>query len=390
MALTESEELELLELENANAMALKQNTPSSPSFLERLKNIPTQAWNALKVPEQLSEKGLGLIAGMTPEFVPQSAVKRFAGVVASPISGPIGPLAGEIASRIGKDTNGPTGNVLMDVARGTPKLLSETAAQTAPQFVSRGSIAMAGVAPLVSKTIGPVVKFIGKRGATAIEGYQNIPKGTLAEAYKNPSIYLDKGAAEAGKAYRSAKEAAGAGSEGLFGEMKNLKDVSSIKLENVVNRALEMAKEGKLNPASAQSARKAIDEMYKSKSYSKEAVLELRKFFDSIAKSDEGLAKADIAYQRAIKADALRQLFPLNKGGGGSPFRIFASSNLSNIPIVGKPLAFISGSPALAGATAAGSGDVARTIANPLNPLGVAALYKALHRKKGNNGNNIR
>ncbi|HPO87529.1 MAG TPA: hypothetical protein PLN86_16945 [Candidatus Hydrogenedentes bacterium] len=381
MALTESEELELLELENANAMASKQNTPSSPSFLERLKNIPTQAWNALKVPEQLSEKGLGLIAGMTPEFVPQSAVKRFAGAVASPIIGPIGPLAGEIAARMGQDKEGPSGNVVMDIARGTPKVLAETAKKTAPSFVSRGAILAASAGPLI-KGLGMPVKYIGKKAASAIEGYQNVPKGTFAEAYRDPSIYLDKGAAVAGKAYREAKEAAGAGSEGLFGDITNLKDVSNIKLESVVNRALELAKDGKLNPASAQSARKAVDEMFRSKAYSKEAVLELRQFFDSIVKGDSGLAKADIAYQRAIKADALRQLFPLNKGGGGSPFRIFASNGLAKIPIVGKPLAFVTGSPALAGATSAGAGMIGRTAIDPMQRIGTSALLKALSRKK--------
>lgn len=369
------------QLNQAVASAASQMSPTSASFIERLKNLPTQAWNALKVPEQLSEKGLGLIAGMTPEFVPQSAVKRFAGVMASPIVGPIGPLAGEIAARMGKDTSAPTGNVVMDVARGTPKVLAETARKTAPAFVSRGSILAASAGPVI-KGLGTPVKYIGKKAASAIEGYQNIPKGTLAEAYRDPSVYLDKGAAVAGKAYREAKEAAGVGKEGLFGEIKNLKDVSNIKLESVVNRALELAKDGKLNPSSAQSARKAVDEMYRSKAYSKEAVLELRQFFDSIVKGDAGLAKADIAYQRAIKADALRQLFPLNKGGGGSPFRIFASNGLAKIPIVGKPLAFVTGSPALAGVTSAGAGMIGRSATDPMQRIGTSALLKAISRKE--------
>lgn len=340
-----------------------------------------KAWDALAVPEKMSEEGLGLIAQMTPEFIPQSAVKRFAGAMASPIVGPIGPLAGEIAARMGKDTEGPTGNVVMDVARGTPKVLAKTAQKTAPAFVSRGSIIASAAGPVI-KGVAPAIKFLGKKAASSIEGYQNIPKGTLAEAYKSPSIYFDKGAAVAGKSYREAKEAAGAGSEGLFGKITDLKDVSNIKLESVVNRALELAKEGKLNPASAQSARKVVDEMYQSKAYSKEAVLELRKFFDSIVKGDQGLAKADAAYQRAIKADALRQLFPLNKGGGASPFRIFSSQGLGKIPIVGKPLALVTGSPAIAGLSSAGAGDIGRTMANPSSRAGAMAVLKAISKQK--------
>lgn len=344
-------------------------------------SLGKKAWDSLTVPAKLSEKGLGLISGMTPEFVPQSAVKRFAGAMTSPIVGPLGPLAGEIAARMGKDTDGPTGNLLMDVARGTPKVLAETAQKTAPAFVSRGSILAASAGPVI-KGLSVPIKYIGKKAASAIEGYQNVPKGTFSAAYKDPSIYMDKGAAVAGKAYREAKEAAGAGGEGLFGKITDLKSVSNIKLENVVDRALELAKSGKLNPASAQSARKAVDEMYKSKAYSKEAVLELRGFFDSIVKGDAGLAKADFAYQRAIKADALRQMFPLNKGGGGSPFRVFASNGLSKIPIVGKPLAFVTASPAIAGLTAAGSGMVGRSAVDPMQRVGISALMKAMSQRK--------
>lgn len=375
-------------LKNGEVYEVDTNEQDIKSNLsDKMKSLPKKAWDALTIPEKKSAEGLRLIADATPEFVPQSAVKRAVGTMLSPIIGPIGSLAGEIAARSGTDTQGPTGNLPMDILRGTPKVLAETAQKSAPSFVSRGAIVASAIGPIL-KSVGTPTKFLGKKVASAIEGYQNTPKGTLAEAYRDPSIYLDKGAAVAGKTYREAKLAAGGNSEGLFGKITDLKNVSKIKLENVVDRALELAKEGKLNPASAQSARKAVDEMYKSKSYSKEAVLELRQFFDSIVKGDAGLAKADIAYQRAIKADALRQIFPLNKGGGGSPFRIFSSSNLSGIPFIGKPLAFISGSPAIAGLTAAGAGDAARTLSNPITRAGAVSALNALTKKKIGNTKN--
>src|SRR3990167_199115 len=69
--------------------------------------IIQKSWNALGKPEQLSREGLTKLSGMVPN--PE-----------------------------------PTGNMAMDIMKGTPRVIGDTLAETAPGFVSRGSILTAG------------------------------------------------------------------------------------------------------------------------------------------------------------------------------------------------------------------------------------------------------
>ena len=121
MALTESEELELLELENENA----QQGEKQPGLLGK-------AWNALNLPAEKSREGLDLLANMVP--------------------------AAE-----------PTGNVVRDVALNIPRVMAESVAETAPGFINRESILTAGAAKALAPVVGPAANLAAK-GAEKVKG----------------------------------------------------------------------------------------------------------------------------------------------------------------------------------------------------------------------------
>src|ERR1019366_9700998 len=78
---------------------------------QKKKGLIGKGWDFLQKPEQMSRQGLQQIAGMIPE--------------------------GKI-----------TGNLPMDVLRGTPRIAANTMAEAAPGFVSRGALLTAGAMPV--------------------------------------------------------------------------------------------------------------------------------------------------------------------------------------------------------------------------------------------------
>jgi hypothetical protein len=316
MALTEDEELELLQLERERAIASGQFKPQAsakPSLMGR-------AWDVLKVPEQKSREGLQMLAGMVPK--PE-----------------------------------PTGNLPLDLAVGAPRVAADTMAEAAPGFISRGSLVTGGLfkglgaARQATRAIGRGVA----RNLESASGLEHRAPGVLREAFKDPTLLFAKGKEAASKAFKVVKEAAGS--------TKSLtEDLLSHK--NIVEKAQELSKAGQLSAAEAHVARRSVDALMKSKEYSRDALLEARKLFNKVVKADPAFAKADKMYERAVKAEGMRNVFPQNKLGGASPFRAGIGSAMLMMP-GGKVLAPLLLSPFVQGATATGLGIGARA-ASPL------------------------
>lgn len=266
-----------------------------------------KAWDALKLPEELSREGLGMIADAVPGAEP-------------------------------------TGNVVRDVALNTPKILAETLADTAPEFISRDAIVTAG-ALKGAKLAAPVAKAAGRqlaKGAEAISGLE----------YKDPGILR--------KAFSNRKIISGPSSEKVRGMYEGLIDKSQVRQtfarstdpKDLVKEAMQAIDEGTLTPSEALIARRTLDKIKKTlPDYS---FREMRDAFDGIAKT---ITKdADVAFSAAKKTDALRNIFPQNKLGGTSIAKSFLGSLAGIAPMAAM-------SPLVQGSVATGLGIGSRAVA---------------------------
>lgn len=281
--------------------------PTEPSLLQK-------GYEALAIPEQKSKEGLQMIAKAVS---PQQEV---------------------------------TGNLTRDVAMNLPRIGAETLSEVAPGFISRGAILTAG-ALRGAKAAAPLLKIAGRaiaRGAESISGLEYKTPGILAEAAANPKLLFSPG--KESVVYEAAKEAGGKVRESLSQIPEKIK---------MVKESLKLADKGTLNATEALEARKELYSIKKtvSKEYFRKATEKL----NEVAKPVFG--KADEAYKQGVKADALRMLLPVNKGGGTS----IAKSALGTFAGVG-PMAAMS--PLVQGGIATGVGAAAKA-ASPLinNPV---------------------
>lgn len=268
-----------------------------------------KAWDALAVPEKMSREGLGMMADWVPEAEP-------------------------------------TGNVFRDVALNTPRVLAETVAETAPDFVSRESIVTGGVLKGL-KAAKPILKPVGRglaKAAEQLSGLEHKTPGVLTEAAKDASLIFGRGTGEAGK---------------LFDDLVDKGRIRqsfarSTDAKSLLDEAIQSADDGSLTSEEALIARRTLDQVRKRlPAY---AFRKMRETFDAIAKMKS--AEADSAFSRAVRSDALRSILPLNKTGGASAFKL-------GIGTVFPPTAPLM-SPAFQGAVASGGGAVARRILKPL------------------------
>jgi len=297
---------------------LDQIFSTLPPPVQKQPSLSSKAYDALAVPEKMSRKGLGQLAQMVPSAEP-------------------------------------TGNMARDIALNTPKILAETVAESAPQFISRGSILTAGALKGV-KAAAPALKAIGRgvaRGAESISGLEYKTPGVLKEAFKNPKLILGPGKAKA--EYEAAKATGGAVRKSLSKIPEKI---------SVVKKSLKIAEKGKLNATEALEARKELAAI--KKTVTNEFFRKSTEIFNKVAKPVFG--EADKAYQQGVKSDALRMLLPVNKGGGTS----IAKSALGSIAGMGPLVAM---SPLAQGAAASALGATAKAAA-PLvnNALNVGAI----------------
>jgi len=306
--LTQEQELELLllerEIRRRQGKALNQDEEAS---------LASQVFEALKRPEELSREGLKMIADSTPSL-------------------------------------DPTGNLTIDLLANVPKITMETLAEVAPSFISRGAILTAG-ALRGGKAIAPAIKTIGKGIAGQAEQLSGLgfkTPGVLSQAAKDPTLILGKGTQKAGQAFRKILDKGQIRSE--LGRSLDKKDL--------VREALKFADEGTLTAEEALLARRTLDQIRKTVPES--TFTDVRNVFDKIAKTKT--AKADVDFSRAVKSEALRNIFPQNKLGGASAFKLGIGAGLGGgLGFINPALATLSAgslSPAAQGiiATALGLG----------------------------------
>lgn len=305
MSLTEDEEFELLNLERERAMAGGYKPKTAPSQ----KGLAGKAWDALAIPEKLSREGLSQLAEMVP-------------------------------------TAKMTGNLAKDFALNAPKVVAETIAETAPDFISPESIATAG-ALKAGKVAAPAIKAVGRgigKAAEGLSGLEYRTPGVLAEAAKDPSLFFAKGKKAASELYETAKNETG--KSNLFKGM--------YKPDQIIDTAQEyLAKGGVLEPSEALAYRKALDKAMKSGKYLKDELVSLRKEADAIAKQSEAVKMADPIYARGARAEALRLPFAQNKSGGTS----IAKGILG---VLGGVVPNVAMSPLVQGVTATAAGQLAK------------------------------
>lgn len=276
------------------------------------KGLARKGWDALAVPEQKSREGLKMIADAVPSAEP-------------------------------------TGNVVRDVALNTPKVLADTVAEVAPSFIDRNAIVTSGLLE-GANAARPLTRAAGRavaKGAEAISGLEYKTPGILREAFSDPTLISAPGKKAAGELYGATDDAI----------RQQLKEISN-PLDQV-EKALEFAKDGSLNPKEALEARKSLDASRKkvSGSFYRYA----RETLDTIAKQETKMA--DAAYARGVKADALRNPLPQNKFGGTSVAKSLGGFFTGLIPMASM-------SPLVQGTLATALGMGSRAIA-PLLQTGL-------------------
>lgn len=289
-------------------------------------------WDALAVPEQKSREGLRMIADAVPK--PE-----------------------------------PTGNLAMDLAKGTPRVLADTMAEAAPGFVSRGSLVTAGALKGVkaAAAVPSIVKAVKGTGATvaksaeALSGLEHQTPGVLTEAAKDGTLIFSKGRKAAGE---------------MFDNVVNKSNIRPEFMRAPAAKTVDLANEaldaGTLTPEEALWARRALEKV--KGTYTKDVFRGMRDAFDKVAKNIS--AEADAAFTRAVKGEALRSLIRLNKTGGASAFNLVlgmmtgGASLAVTSPAVQGAIASLLG---LGGRGAMGAGLPA-LVANPTMGAGVPMI----------------
>lgn len=259
----------------------------------------------------------------------------------------------------------------MDLLRGTPRIAANTLAQAAPGFVSRGALLTAGAMPL-AKGLGAAAEAVGPGVANQLESLSGMKPGLLGKAFRDPSLIFSKIPQEARDAYQASAEFARRTSPEVAGTARPLQ---------LVMKLLSKAKSGMIGQDEALAGRKAIDQLWESKTITEDFKNMARGTFDTIAKTSPDIKGADTAFSRGKQAAGLRQLFPQNKYGGTSAFKTAIMAGLNAMGPAGK-VAMAGMSPAAmgTGATALGAGAKAISpfVNNPRLAVAVQQLIQSL------------
>jgi len=343
MAISEEEEFEFRARAEREAqgkspvqMGRKSSTPYKDIWSQPGKGFGRKTWESLAVPEQTASKLLGGLAQKVPE--------------------------GQI-----------TGNMASDVARGTPRILANTLAQAAPGFVSRGSLLTAGAMPLV-RGLGAAAEAVGPGVAGQLESLSGMKSGLLGKAFKDASLYFAKIPQEARDAYQASSEFARKTSPEVAGTARPLQ---------LVMKLLSKVKSGMIGQDEALAGRKAIDQLWESKSITEDFKNMARGTFDNIAKTAPEIKGADTAFSRGKQAAGLRQLFPQNKYGGTSAVKTAIMAGLNAMGPMGK-VGMAAMSPAVMGAGATALGAASKPLSalanNPRLAIAIQQLISNLVR----------
>lgn len=294
----------------------------------------------IHLPEKKSREGLGMIAKALPEA-------------------------------------GSTRNVPLNAAIGTPRVVAETLAESAPGFISPESLAL-GAATKGLSYGRPLARMAGRGLASQLESLSGAQAGSLPAAFNNARTMFRPGIKAAKPAYEAARAEA-SGMKSLFKGM--------YKPEEIVDTASNyIAKGGKLEPTEALMYRKALDKLLKSGRYVKDELFSLREEADAMAKASKNIASGDVKHIRGLYAESLRKLLPQNVGRSTSAFKTGIMTALSQMGAPGK-LALTAMSPAAMGLASTGAGLATRyggsaLLTNPRAAVTAMQLIKQLGNKK--------
>ncbi len=308
--------------------------PEARNVMNSNQGLAGKAWDMLQVPSQMAGRGLNAMAGAVPE--PE-----------------------------------PTGNLPMDILKGTPKIAANTLAQAAPGFVSRASMLTAG-ASNVLQALRPVGSVVGKAVAGEAENLTNAVPGSLGRAWNDPTLIFAKGKSAASGLYNAGKAELEQGAN-LFKDM--------YKPDEIIDTAKAyLDKGGKLEPAEALIYRKALDIVGRSRNVVKDGLVNMRGVADDAVKESDNLSAADATFKRGLDAESLRRLVPQNKYGGSSAFKMALMGALGRI--LGPAGAGLL-SPAVHGAVATAGGIAERVATNPQAAVAAQQLFDEYQQRHG-------
>lgn len=317
------------EVEVADQNQAQQPSLSPESSFQELSSVANsdqplrgKVWDALQVPSQMASRGLKDIASAVPEPTP-------------------------------------TGNLPMDLIKGTPKIVANTMAEAAPGFINRTSMVL-GAGAKALDALSPVASVVGKGIAGEAESATGAVPGSLQKAWNDPTLIFAKGKSAAKDAYEAGKAELESGAN-LFKDM--------YKPDQIIQTAQDyLAKGGTLEPSEALIYRKALDVAGRSRNVVKDSLVGMRSAADEMAKESSNISEGDALYKRGLNAESLRRLVPQNKYGGSSAFKMALMAALSKM---GGPVAAGILSPAVHGAIATTGGMASRFATNPeaLNAL---------------------
>lgn len=353
MALSENEELELLTLERQKAMA--GGSAKGPDT----RGLGQKAWNALAVPEQLSQQGLNQIAQAVPGYEPQGKP----GLISKTLKAVL-PISGIL----------PQG-VVQDVGMNFPKVGAETLAKAAPGFVNRASLLTAGAGAAVkfgskipaiisgARDVGAAVEGAAGQG----ENLAAMKPGTLKAIFQQPSALFKNSKKAASALYETAKSA-------YSNRLSELTDPKAIIVE-----AQKLG--NSINPWEAKIVSRAIESQLGGGA--DENLYMMKRGYDAISHSDQTIAQADKLHALGSKIESAQKLLPQNKTGGVSVIKLGEAGALA---AKGGPLGAVAGaqfSPMVQGLEAAGAGAlnqgaVQPIIRNPAIGAGVGGILPAI------------
>lgn len=326
--------------------------------------LPDKVNAVLKWPEKKSREGLTMIANAIP--------------------------AQPIQSR----------SATLNFIGGVPRVAADTMAEAAPGFVSRGAILTTGALRAINAA-RPLAS-MARQGifgqGEQLSGIAPKAGGALDAAYKDQSLIFAKGKKAAGKFYEAGKAESEAARDtyratrvspkGKTVTVEKFSDILSgkYKPEEIIDSANKFVAEGgELLPTEALKVRKAIDVLLRSKTNVPDELYKMRDFYGGIASRSAAISAGDEVYRRGVQAEALRNIFPQNKYGGASAFKLALQAG--TMKLLGKPGALLFSPLAYgAGATALGAGAKAATpfIENPSLTVSTQQLLQALQRRKKN------
>lgn len=264
-----------------------------------------------------------------------------------------------------------SGNLTKDLIKGIPRIAGSTVtdimANTIPSSISREAMVTAG-ALQAAQEAAPIAKMIGKGVGSQIESLAGAAPGALETAYKDSTLIGASGKKAAGALYETAKEVGG----GIREELANIGNK-----KDFIDKAAEIAAKGELTPSEGLAARQELDAAKKTLTGTYYRAKRL--IFDEVAK--QAYSGADQAFKRGVQADSIRQIFPQNKYGGASAFKMGIIAGLQAMGTPGKIAgAFLS--PAAAGVASTGAGILERNVISPMvnNPAISAIASAALDR----------